>query len=259
MNSLGKELLDFLSTDSLNKARKELYKLLNACEEDEINIYYLVSFSNLKSIVTDGGIKCRAMIGHSATDLSGHSVQTRRNMKVRLAQKISLHEDIIYKNIHECISFFWNPLNKTLFAFQRNSLLRELNIQDNTYGVICILELKLSAFFESDMIYWSTSKENLASYSFSTFHKKDYEKFNWQDIFSLKNYTNSNPTRSAEFIVFYKNPKLTISDLIPIRFINRIIVPAQCEAVVKEAIPSVKNQVFYLSNPKIFQSKKEPK
>src|SRR5574341_10080 len=140
MNSLGKELLDFLSTDSLKKARKELYKLLNACEEDEINIYYLVSFSNLKSIVTDGGIKCRAMTGHSATDLSGHGVQTMRNKTVQLAQKVSLHEDIIYKKIHECINFFWNPLNNTLFAFQRNSLLRELDIQDNTYGVICILE-----------------------------------------------------------------------------------------------------------------------
>ncbi len=58
-------------------------------------------------------------------------------------------------------------------------------------------------------------------------------------------------------IVFYKNPELTISDLIPIRFIKRIIVPAQYEAVVKEAIPSVKNQVFPLSNPKIFRSKKE--
>jgi len=62
MDNLGKEFLDFLATAHLKEARSELYNLLDA-SDDEVNVYYFTPLSNLKRIVADGGIKCRAMVG----------------------------------------------------------------------------------------------------------------------------------------------------------------------------------------------------
>ena len=263
MDDLGGELLDFLATGSLKEARRELYNLLNV-RDDEVNVYYLLPLSNLKSIIADGGIKCKKMVKNDITDLSAHCVQDMRDKTLSLAQKVSVHEKIIDKKIHECVNFFWNPLNDTFFAFQRNSLLIDADIHDDTYGIVCIIEMRLSAFFESEMVYWCTSNKNLASFGHSTFSKREYyENMNWQSIFSLQtnrnrtSYRDFNQTQSAEFVVFYENLKLTISDLIPTQFIKRILVPAQYEPTIKETLQSVQNQIYPLENSKVFKSKAE--
>ncbi len=86
MDDLGKDFLDFLDTVPLKEVRNELYNLLEA--DDEVHVYYFVPLFNLKSIVADGGIKCRAMMDRDAVDLSGHEVQAKRNISLRLAQKV---------------------------------------------------------------------------------------------------------------------------------------------------------------------------
>lgn len=96
MDNLGVELLDFLATPHLKEARSELYNLLNVCD-NEVNVYYLVPLSNLKSIIADGGIKCRDMIIEDANDLSAQYVQEMRDKTLRLAQKVTVHEEIIDK------------------------------------------------------------------------------------------------------------------------------------------------------------------
>ena len=121
MDNLGRELLDFLATAPLREARNELYNLLEA-GNDEVNVYYFVPLFNLKSIIADRGIKCRAMMDRDAVDLSGQGVQAKRNISLKLAQKVSSFVEID-KKIHECINFYWNPLNDTSYAFQRNALL----------------------------------------------------------------------------------------------------------------------------------------
>jgi hypothetical protein len=254
MDSLGKEFLDFLATVPLKEARNELYNLLEA-GDDEVNVYYLTPLSNLKSIIADGGIKCRAMVGSDATDISAQEVQKQRHISLKLARKGPSYE-IIDKKIHECVNFFWNPLNDTFRAFQRNSLL-DVDVKDSTYGIVCILEMGLSAFFETDKVYWSTSRKNLVSDNFSSFSKKQYKQFYWQTIFSSQQDRNTNHFRAAEFIAFYENPTLAVSDLIPMQFIKRILVPAQYEKQIKETISSVKNQIYLSKKQNIFRSKKE--
>ena len=252
MDSLGKEFLDFLSTDLLEE-RKELYKLLET-SNDEANVYYIAPLSNLMKIIS-GGIKCRALVNSNITDLSGQEVQKRRDVPLKLAQKVSYNETID-KKIHQCVNFFWNPLNGTFRAFQRNSLL-DVDVKDSTYGIVCILEMGLSAFFESDRIYWSTSEQNLASSDFSTFLRRSYTQFNWKIIFSIKDDSNTNQLRSAEFIAFYGDPTSPRSDLIPAQFIKRILVPAQYGSMIKEMLPSVQGRIYPLANSKVFYSKEE--
>lgn len=255
MDELGKEFLDFLATVPVREARHELYNLLGV-RDDEINVYYFTPLSNLKRIVADGGIKCRAMVGSDITDLSGHEVQKRRDKTLRLARKVSTFE-ISDKKIHECVNFFWNPINDTSRAFQRNSLL-DADVEDSTYGIVCILEMGLSTFFESDRLYWSTSEQNLASNDFSSYSKRVYENFDWQTIFSVPNDDRDlNKIRSAEFIVFYGKPILATSDLIPTQFIKRVLVLAQYETKVRETLPGVQNQIHPLANTKVFYPKEE--
>lgn len=256
MNESGKDFLDFLATAPLKEARNELYNLLGA-DDDEVNVYYLIPLFNLKSIIADGGIKCRAMMDRDVTDLSGKEVQKRRDKSLKLGQKVSSFVEID-KKIHECVSFLWNPLNYTSYAFQRNALLLAADKHNDTYGIVCILEMRSSAFFESDRVYWSTSEQNLASNDFSSYSKREYGKFNWRDIFSVPNEDRElNKFRSAEFIAFYGNPTLESSDLIPTQFIKKILVPAQYETKVRETLPWVQSQIHPLSNSKVFYPKEE--
>jgi hypothetical protein len=256
MGNLGEDFLDFLAATSLKEARNELYNLLEN-GDDEVNVYYFVPLFNLKSIIADGGIKCRAKMDRDAVDLSGHEVQAKRNTSLRLAQKV-LSDSEIDKKIHECINFYWNPLNNTSYAFQRNALLLAADRHNDSHGIVCILEIRLSAFFESDRVYWTTSEQNLASNDFSSYSRRDYENFNWQAIFSIPNDDRDlNKFRSAEFIVFYGDPTLATSDLIPTRFIKRILVPAQYETKVRETAPWIQNQIYPLANTKVFYSKEE--
>ena len=256
MDNLGKDFLDFLATAPLKEARNGVYNLLGA-DDDEVNVYYLIPLFNLKSIIADGGIKCRAMMDRDVTDLSGQEVQKRRDKSLKLGQKVSSFAEID-KKIHECVSFLWNPLNYTSYAFQRNALLLAADKHNDTYGIVCILEMRLSAFFESDRVYWSTSEQNLASNDFSSYSKREYGKFNWMDIFSMPNAGGElNKFRSAEFIAFYGNPTRATRELIPTRFIKRVLVPAQYETKVRETLPWVQSQIHPLSNSKVFYPKEE--
>jgi hypothetical protein len=103
MDSLGKEFLDFLATVPLKEARNELYNLLEA-GDDEVNVYYLTPLSNLKSIIADGGIKCRAMVGSDATDISAQEVQKQRHISLKLARKGPSYEIIDKKYMNALIS-----------------------------------------------------------------------------------------------------------------------------------------------------------
>ncbi len=268
MDNLGKELLDFLNTQEIKRYRKNLYKLLET-DENEVNVYYLVPILNLKSIIHNEGIKCREEVGKGIEDLSGEEVQAKRDILLEFPHRV-LYGDVKpkKKKIHECIGFFWNPLNDTFRAFQRNTLLTAAEKDDDNYGNICILEMKLSEFFETDKMYWTTSKKNLASYPFSSFSKKIYREFKWDEIFSVpndkeNNHEEKNKFRSAEFNVFYGTNNKNSSPISP-AFIKRILFPEQYEKRIKKLLSSIQDsiqkyqiKICSLKNLKIFLPKEE--
>jgi len=254
MDSLGESLLQFLTTDSLKQVRRNVYELLEA-SPDEVYVYYLTPLSNLSSIIADGGLKCREMTEETVTDLSSHNVQEKRNIFLKLARKISSKSEVIERRLHECVNFFWNPLNDTFRAFQRNALVINPDEADEVYGIVCILEMKLSAFFQSNKIYWCTSRKNLAVDNFGTY--KLYNTLDWDRIFSSPDEQEFNQYRSAEFVAYYENPPQRISGVIPAHFITRILIPVFQKGKVETAISSEQHLLHPLSNESIFRPKQE--
>lgn len=253
MDQLAGALLSFLSTNPIRELRKGLLGLLEA-NDDQVCVYYLVPLSNLVNIIVDGGIKCRSTVNSTIEDLSGYDVQAKRNKILKLARKTPSYSTID-KSIHECVNFFWNPINDTFRAFQRHSLLQEAEENDNTYGVVCILEMKLYDLLQSNKICWTTSQRNLAFTDFSTFSSRFYQDFDWQNIFSVENDKYSNQFRSAEFIVFIDNPELSVADLVPVQFTRRILVAAQHETKTAEMLPLFRDQIYSLQDVNVFYDK----
>jgi hypothetical protein len=195
------------------------------------------------------------MMGETVTDLSSHNVQKKRNIPLKLARKISSRSEVIERSLHECVNFFWNPLNDTFWAFQRNALVINPDETDDVYGIVCILEMKLSAFFQSNKIYWCTSRRNLAVDNFWTY--RFYNTLNWDRIFSLSDEQESNQYRSAEFVAYYENPPQRISSVIPAHFITRILIPVSQKGKAETAISSEQHLLHPLSNESIFRPKQE--
>ncbi|GAK59283.1 hypothetical protein U27_06260 [Candidatus Vecturithrix granuli] len=254
MDSLGEGLLQFLTTDPLKQIRRNVYQLLGA-SVDNVYVYYITHLANLNSILTDSGLKCREVIEDTTTDLSSHTVQEKRNISLKLARQITSRSEAIERNLHECINFFWNPLNDTFRAFQRNALILNPDEADNVYGIICILEMELSSLFESNKIYWCTSKKNLAVDNYWTY--RFYNTLSWDRIFSLPNEDESNQYRSAEFIAYYENPGQRTSDLIPFNFITRILIPESKRREVETVVPSINHLLFPINKVNVFRPKHE--
>lgn len=255
MDSLGENLLQFLTTDSSKQIRRNVYQLLKA-STDDVYVYYITPLANLNSILTDSGLKCREVMEDTdTTDLSSHNVQQKRNIPLKLARQITSGSEAIARNLHECINFFWNPLNDTFRAFQRNALVINPDETDDVYGILCILEMKLSSFFGSNKVYWCTSRRNLAVDNYWTY--RFYNTLNWDKIFSLPNERESNQYRSAEFIAHYENPGQRTSALIPFNFITRILIPEPQKRKAETAISPVKHLLYPINDANIFRAKQE--
>lgn len=258
MDQLGVRLISFLSTDSKVSLRDGLCQKLGYIDKD-LYVYYIVPLSNLIKILQDGGIRCRSKVTTNIEDLSAHNVQARRTNNIMLAHNVRSSYNTRNKEIHECVNFFWNPINDTLRAFQRHSLLRDSEENDYAYGIVCILELRLKDFFYSGNVYWTTSKVNLASNVFTTFSSKIYEEFDWGKIFDVDaNYDKSaNQHRSAEFIAFIDHSGHLSSDLIPISFVKRILVSHEYEMPTKNLLIDLSSLVFPIKNDGVFLDRHE--
>lgn len=254
MDSLGKGLLQFLTTTSSKQLRRAVYQILET-STDDVYVYYIIPLSNLKYILSDRGLKCRELMEATITDLSSHNVQEKRNIPLKLGRQITSRSESISRNLHECINFFWNPLNDTFRAFQRNALILNPDETDDVYGIVCILEMKLSSFFESNKIYWCTSRRNLAVDNYWTY--RFYNTLNWNKIFSEPDNRESNQYRSAEFIVHYENPGQRTSARIPIDFVTRILIPEVYIKKAELAIPPVKHLLYPINNISVFRQKQE--
>jgi len=257
MDKLGSDLLDFLHNDEIKKYRNGLYNLLKT-DSNEINVYYIVRLQTLQHIVEEQGIRSRNSLDCEFDDISASQIQKQRGSKITIA-KYDDKYDRIEKDIHDCVNFFWNPLNNTLSAFQRNSL-QFYNEKDLTYGICCIIEVNLQELFNSNKAYWGTSRKNLAVDPFTAHSKKIYGNysFDWEGIFSLSGDTRFyNAIRSAEFITFYGDSGNNTSQSIPTKFIKRILVPEKYIENITSYIPTINHLVIPLSDSSIFKPRKD--
>jgi hypothetical protein len=230
----GTALLNFLQ--GIAQTRLGLSSCL-AADPARAFVYYLCPLANLRRIVVNG-ILPHASAPADRTDLSGQSVQARRDVELPLSNDTY---DYRNKTLHHSVNFFFNPLNLTFRAFQRHGVLREAVSKNPDDGVVCILELGLDQFIQSVDCFWTLSPSNIAGSPFANFtppfftgerrREDGTPYFDWTGIYSVgePQYDREiNKKRSAEFVAHIEaNPMETTSKPIPLAWIHRIIVPAQ--------------------------------
>ncbi len=194
-------------------------------------VYYVCPLANLRGIA-EHGILPRDAAPQKRTDLSGQSVQAIRNEPLLLSSGM-------HAGVHQCVNFFWNPLNWTLSAFQSIGLRREASSKNPDDAVVCILEIDLERLLVGTGCGWTVAPQNLAGSNFANF-TSDYftgavkrddgtPSFDWERIFSTEptNERSLNRKRSAELIVSLDNPTDVVSSSpVPFNLVDRIIVPA---------------------------------
>lgn len=148
--------------------------------------------------------------------------------------------------MHQCVNLFWNPLNLTTRAFQRNAYLRAAATNDPDDAVVCILEIDLERLL-SLQCSWTISPQNLARNEFTTFAAEQFTgaakwddgtpKCDWKSIFSVPSdkdrdlewdqQTQINGKRSAEFIIHLGQTAARPGSVaLPFEVVDRIIAPA---------------------------------
>ncbi len=194
-------------------------------------VYYICPLTNLRQIAATG-ILPYATAPQNRTDLSGQSVQARREISVLLTDRKQV-------SAHQCINLFWNPLNWTMRAFQRNGLLRELSSENSDDAVVCVCEIDLEQLILDPRCNWTVAPQNLAGTGFASFSREyitgeatwedGSPRCDWRSIFSIEQPADrtSNRKRSAELIVHLGQNEQGIGSVaLPFDMVSRIIVPA---------------------------------
>src|SRR6266545_1998132 len=205
----------------------------------QLFVYYICPLTNLRGIAAVG-ILPNAAAPQGRADLSGQSVQAKRKIPVVLPGGKEV-------NVHECINLFWNPLNLTMRAFQRNGLLREASSKILDDAVVCVLEINLERLVLDARCRWTIAPQNFAGTGFATFSREQFTgaatwddgtpRCDWRSILSVPSHADRaldrkkqvqlNSKRSAELIVHLGgNPAGTSSVALPFDMVDRIIVPA---------------------------------
>ncbi|MGO8671497.1 MAG: DarT ssDNA thymidine ADP-ribosyltransferase family protein [Capsulimonadaceae bacterium] len=234
----------FLRSLKKNPAwRAGLLAALNATD-DTLCAYYACSLVNLPSIV-ELGIKCHddAHSGqHKLVDLSSFDVQAKRGT-VDLGMwdgKYLVTRD--ETPAHNCVNMFWNPLNWTLDAFQRNALIASESTEDPTLSVVCIIEVNAQEILTcGENLWWCATNRNLAGgaadVSYTAKQLLDRSKFSWTAIFESTHPTTShdNAIQSAELLV-YVGERDEFSSSLPSSYFRRVLCAEQHVNLVRNAL-----------------------
>lgn len=192
-------LITLMQTPRLHSLRSDLCQLLGT-PQNSASVYFVVSLPNLQAIIASGEIKPRSLLTSIPLDLSSASMQDRR-LKVFLGRGEGAKPNPPI-NIHECLNFFWNPLNATFDGFCRNSLI------EGGEGVrVAILEIPLAslvALTNPNRVTWASSKHNLASPKknrhTSAPDQLEATDWPWREILSTDPQDRFSNPRKAEFI-----------------------------------------------------------
>jgi hypothetical protein len=173
-------------------------------DPDRLSCYYLCPVTNLARILSDG-IKCRNAVSGN-DDLSASDVQHRRD-SVWVGRSTNRPRFTTGIPVHSCVNLFWNPLNRTFEAFQRNGLIRAAANKALQDAEVCILEIDVESLLLDSTVRWGATPTNIASKPWATvdFDKlSDPTRFDWNAIFAADNASDNNvyKRRQAELIVF---------------------------------------------------------
>ena len=221
MKSHSSQLLNTI--DSYASARCELVTHLGS-NTDFIGIYYLAPLANLQQILASGGIRPRNLVHQLALDCSWHTVQSQREYPINL---MDANMRVVESNIHDCVNFFLNPINDTLYQFRRNARLAVAGKAMPVYmGALCLIELDLASLLNNSDLAWAVSDRNVASGEVKICSEvTQYCRYDWRHIYSIEkekyNRDEYNRVRSAEFLIYPDHDDMRH---IAIKYIHRVII-----------------------------------
>lgn len=231
--------------------RRQLATRLGA-DQNRLCCYYICPLSNLESIIRDG-IMCHDA-APATVDLSSGEVQYRRH-EIWLGRSTAGPR---FRRVgaHSCVNFFWNPLNWTFSAFQRNALLLRHASSEPTDEMVCVLEVGADSLLQDSGNYWGASGKNVARGGRPYFELANLN-FDWQAIFSPKPPASTDrkaaDSQAAELIVF-KGTGST-SEPIPWDNVRRVLIPSR-RTIGREAERSLAHPEVTVARSDIFEDER---
>ncbi len=225
--SNGAEFASYLRRNS--KWRTGLLDAVGA-PDDHLYVYYLCPLNHLDNIMI-AGIMCHddpLRDTSRLVDLSSPEVQAKRHSVTLGKFNDRRYVFRVDTPVHSCINLFWNPLNWTLDAFQRNAIIAAEAADQRELAVVCIIEIDVGEILRGDKFYWCATNRNLAgnraNVQCTSEALCDQSTFNWQAIFGSKavQTREDNAVRSAEFLVYQDGDSLVTNPL-PSDYFLRII------------------------------------
>ena len=129
-------------------------------------------------------------------------------------------------DIHDCVNFFWNPVNSTFDAYCRNAII--LGGEGIQVAILEIPIAKLVDLTSPDRVTWASSKHNLASPKDNRHTSAPAElkasDWPWEAIFATDPESRSNKERKAEFICQVLGAHLLSVEGIPFSAVTHCIV-----------------------------------
>ncbi len=189
--------------------------------------YYICAFSTLRKLLQDG-VKCRNGV-RPTVDLSSPDVQChRRDVWLGHSDNDGVLRTKRKVAIHSCVNLFWNPINRTFEAFQRNGLLRAIETGNLEDGIVCLLELDADILLNGHQVYWAATNRNLASAGFSSFKFDHLTAFPWSKIYAYRQDPHDYRCRerAAELVIHIGNQRQSFTDPIPRSCFTRVIYSA---------------------------------
>lgn len=204
--------------------RHELSKRLDA--DERVYCYYICPLSTLRQILAQG-IKCHSS-PHDSVDLSSPDVQSHRKAvglcRSTAAGSVDVLTDV---PIHSCVNLYWNPLNLTFEAFQRNALLRAAESDNLEHGIVCLLEIDVERLLDDNAAYWTVTDGNAASpHVVASSDPSRFSQFPWESIYRLDDgQERSRTSRAAELMVFLGRADQPHTDPVPPSSFTRVLLP----------------------------------
>jgi hypothetical protein len=216
-------LIRLLQSPRLTALRGSLHELLGT-PRGLPAVYFLAPIENFQAIVAAGEIRPRSQVRNIPCDLSSSAMQDRR-LTVFLGDGAGgkPHPPV---EVHDCLNFFWNPINATLDAYCRNALImRDVGIQ------IAILEIPIAALAaqtSANRVTWASSKHNLASrrdnWQTSDPTQLGDPSWPWEAIFATEPSSRRERARKAEFVCHVLGADGRTVAGVPLAVVSRCIV-----------------------------------
>lgn len=217
-------LIQHLRDDPLGGFVAQLQRAIGSDGEHGPCVYFAAPYAKLRRIAASGHILPRNAVQDlpAETEISATGVQARRK-EVWLGNG---HRRFQPKETHDCLNFFFNPYNSTLFAFARNQMIMcGLPLE---LGILEIPLARVSELLQQRGGGWACSKRNVASggYTSGLFSQvTDTDDWPWAAVLDVSDGHQAEQARAAEFLLWLGGGLGSCSSGLPVGAISRVLHP----------------------------------